>query len=177
MKKVGLSILVLWIFSSPAHAQLGISGGLMGGLNSASVSGADVSGDAKNLTGYAWGVFLGVNLPGPWAIEGQALYSMKGSKVPTASYTTTFDYRYLDIPVLLKYYLPIPVVRPYLFIGPSYSILLEREAKIGGRVHPDHGSRCQGFHVRKRCRSCGGGWGTLLRSEGGSPIQFGTYNP
>lgn len=132
MKKGGISILLLWIFSSASFAQLGISRGLIGGLNMASLSGADVSSDAKGVTGYAAGLFVEISIPGPFSIEPEALYSTKGAKVDFARYTLTNNYTYIDIPVLLKYFLPIPVVRTYLYAGPSYSILLSAKLKTEG---------------------------------------------
>ncbi|MCX6143245.1 MAG: porin family protein [Ignavibacteriales bacterium] len=132
MKKTGFSILLLCIFSSAAFAQLGISKGLIGGLNMASLSGADVSSDAKGVTGYAAGLYLEINIPGPFSIEPEALYSMKGSKIAIGNNTFTDNYAYVDIPVLLKYFLPIPVVRTYLYAGPSYSILLSAKRKTEG---------------------------------------------
>ena len=56
MKKAALSILLLWIFSSAALAQLGISKGLIGGRNMASLSAADVASDMKSMTPYAAGL-------------------------------------------------------------------------------------------------------------------------
>ena len=132
MKKAGFSILLLWIFSSATFAQLGISKGLIGGLNMASLSGADVPSDAKGVTGYAAGLYLEINIPGPFSIEPEALYSMKGSKITIGNYTMTDNYAYVDIPVLLKYFLPIPVVRTYLYAGPSYNILLSAKEKREG---------------------------------------------
>ena len=132
MKKSCLAILLLWIFSAAAFAQLGISKGLIGGLNMASLSGADVSSDAKSVTGYAGGLFLEINIPGPLSIEAEALYGMKGSKITLHNYTITDNYTYVDIPVLLKYFLPIPAVRTYLYAGPSYSILLSAKRKTEG---------------------------------------------
>jgi outer membrane immunogenic protein len=132
MKKTGFLVLVLAIFSSVAFAQLGISKGLIGGLNMASLSGADVSSDAIGVTGYAAGLYVEINIPGPFSIEPEALYSMKGSKVTVNNTTNTYNSAYVDIPVLLKYFLPIPVVRTYLYAGPSYSILLSAKQKVEG---------------------------------------------
>ena len=132
MKKAVFSILLLWIFSSLAFAQLGISKGLIGGLNMASLSGADVSSSAKGVTGYAGGLYVEFNIPGPFSIEPEVLYSMKGSKIEFNNYTVTDNYSYIDVPVLLKYFLPNPVVRTYLYAGPSYSILLSAKEKREG---------------------------------------------
>jgi len=132
LKKAGFAILLLWIFSTAAFAQLGISKGLIGGLNMASLSGADVSSDAKSVTGYAGGLFLEINIPGPLSIEAEALYGMKGSKITLHNYTITDNYTYVDIPVLLKYFLPIPALRTYFYAGPTYSILLSAKRKTEG---------------------------------------------
>jgi outer membrane immunogenic protein len=132
MKKAGFLILTLGIFSSVAFGQLGISKGLIGGLNLASLSGTDVPSDAKGLSVYAGGLFLELNIPGPFSIEAEGLYSMKGSKIAINNYTVTDNYAYVDIPVLLKYFLPIPVMRTYLYAGPSYSILLSAKQKTEG---------------------------------------------
>jgi hypothetical protein len=132
MKKVVFASLLLLVFSAASFAQLGISKGLIGGLNMASLSGADVSGDAKGVTGYAGGIYLEFNIPGPFSIEPEILYSMKGSKMDLSRYTITDNYSYVDVPVLLKYFLPIPVVRTYLYAGPSYSILLTAKRKTEG---------------------------------------------
>jgi hypothetical protein len=137
MKKAVFSILLLWIFSSVAFAQLGISKGLIGGLNMASLSGADVSSNAKGVTGYAGGLFVEINIPGPFSIEPEVLYSMKGSKIEFNNYTITNNFSYVDVPVLLKYFLPIPVVRTYLYAGPSYSILLSAKYKTEGASVPN----------------------------------------
>ena len=56
MKKAGISILLILICSSAAFAQLGISKGLIGGLNLASLSGSDVSGNTKGVTVYGGSV-------------------------------------------------------------------------------------------------------------------------
>jgi hypothetical protein len=132
MKRAGFVILMLCTFSFAALAQLGISKGLIGGVNLASLSGADVSSDMKSMTAYAAGLYVEINIPGPLSIEPEVLYSIKGAKADLARYTITDTYTYVDIPVLLKYFLPIPVVRTYLYAGPSYSILLSAKVKTEG---------------------------------------------
>ena len=129
MKKVAGSIFLLCIITSMAHAQLGLSKGLIGGLNMASIGGSDASTDARTVMGYAGGVFLELNIPGPFSIEAEGLYSQKGSKFSGSVVTITDTYTYADIPILLKYFFPLPVVKPYLYAGPCYSILLSAKRK------------------------------------------------
>lgn len=132
MKKGFYMVLLLGAIVSTGFAQIGISKGLMGGLNLATTGGADVSSDVKSTTGYAAGVFLELNIPGPFSIEPEALYSIKGSKKELTRVTFTATSTYIDVPVLVKYYFPSPVVKPFLFAGPSYSILLSAKQKTEG---------------------------------------------
>jgi hypothetical protein len=129
MKKAGFFFLLIVFLSSAAYAQIGLSKGLIGGLNIATLGGSDASGDAKTLMGYAGGVFLELNIPGPFSVEAEGLYSQKGSKYSGVVVTITDTYAYADIPILLKYFFPVPVVKPYLYAGPCYSILLSANRK------------------------------------------------
>jgi outer membrane protein W len=132
MKKSVYLLLILSSITSIGLAQISISKGLMGGVNLATAGGADVSTDVKSTTGYAAGVFLELNIPGPFSIEPEALYSIKGSKTESSGNTFTATSTYIDVPVLLKYYFPSLVVKPFLFAGPSYSILLSAKQKSEG---------------------------------------------
>jgi hypothetical protein len=130
VKKTTLLILLISVMSCVAYAQLGLfSKGLIGGLNMASLGGSDASGDARTQTGFAGGVFLELNIPGPFSIEAEGLYSQKGSKYSGTISSVTDTYAYADIPVLLKYYFPLPVLRLYLYGGPMYSIVLSANRK------------------------------------------------
>ena len=132
MKKSVYLLLILSSITSIGLAQIRISKGLMGGVNLATAGGADVSTDVKSTTGYAAGVFLELNIPGPFSFEPEALYSIKGSKTESSGNTFTATSTYIDVPVLLKYYFPSLVVKPFLFAGPSYSILLSAKRKVEG---------------------------------------------
>jgi outer membrane protein W len=63
---------------------------------------------------------------------------VKGSKFDTPGITlfpattSTTTAAYIDIPVLLKFSLPVPVVSPYLCAGPVYSTLLSAKTKREG---------------------------------------------
>ncbi len=132
MKKAALLLLLLGLLVSTSSAQLGISKGIIGGLNLATNSGADVPSGAKSISAYAAGVYLEFNLPGPLSIEAEGLYSMKGSKIEALGVTNTTNAAYVDILVLLKYYLPVPAVSPNLYAGPMYSTLLSAKTKREG---------------------------------------------
>jgi hypothetical protein len=136
MKKVLFLILLLGIVVSTGYAQIGLSKGLIGGLNLATLGGADVPSGVKSVTGYAAGVYVDVNIPGPFSIEANALYSMKGAKTEVGSITYTDTYAYVDIPVLLKFDFPVPAVSPCLYAGPMFSTLLSAKTKQEGGLFP-----------------------------------------
>jgi len=130
MKK-GLHIAILLVLASASSfAQLGISKGIKGGLNFATFGGSDAPSQAMTNTGLAAGVFAEINLPGPISIQPEVLYSVKGYKsdVPGIA-TNTGTYSYIDIPVLLKFYFPLPVLKPFVFAGPSFGLLMSAKEK------------------------------------------------
>jgi len=133
MKK-GLSVaMFLLLASTVAFGQLGIgiSKGIKGGLNFATVGGSDAPTGTTSITGVAVGVFAEISLPGPISIQPEVLYSVKGFKVDAGGFGSTTDtYSYIDIPVLVKFYLlPLPVFKPFIFAGPSFGILMSAKEK------------------------------------------------
>ena len=81
-------------------------------------------------------MYLELNIPGPFSVEANALYSMKGGKQEAGSITYTQTYGYVDVPILLKYHLPVPAVSPCIFAGPMYSTLLSAKSKQEGGFLP-----------------------------------------
>lgn len=138
MKKTFLLILLLAIVISTGYAQLGVglSKGLIGGLNLATVSGDDVSKDVKSVSTYAAGAFFELRIPGPLSFEANALYSLKGAKTEAGSVTYTDTYTYIDVPVLVKFSLPVPALSPSIYAGPMYSMLLSAKTKQEGGFLP-----------------------------------------
>ena len=136
MKKVLFLILMLGLVASVSYSQVGFSKGIIRGLNLATLSGADAPSGIKTNTGYAAGLYLELNIPGPFSIEGNALYSIKGGKQEAGSITYTNTYSYVDVPVLLKYHFPVPVVSPCIYAGPMYSTLVSAKSKQEGGLLP-----------------------------------------
>jgi outer membrane protein W len=136
MKKGFFLVLLLCIIVSTGFAQVGVSKGIIGGLNLATLGGDNAPSGVKSVTGYAAGVYLELNIPGPFSFEANALYSMKGAKTEAGSITYTDTYGYVDVPILLKYYFPVPAMSPYLCVGPMYSTLLSAKKKQEGGFLP-----------------------------------------
>lgn len=135
MKRLRGILLVTFLFTTCSMAQ--ISFGVKGGLNLATVGGADVSSIVKSRTGFTAGAYLEVSLPFLFTLQPEALYSTRGFVVEQtytlaiqpSTFKTTYTYSYLEIPVLVKYSLPIPVMKPSLYVGPDVGILMNAKSR------------------------------------------------
>ncbi len=134
-QSVGIIALVVML-SASAQAQVGF--GITGGVNFANIGGADVTTSPQSLTGFTGGIYLDLDIPFLLSIQPEVLYSMKGYKqsgtitILSTSYSmsATANLNYLEIPVLIKYSFPVPVLKPSLFVGPSMGILLSAKSKV-----------------------------------------------
>jgi hypothetical protein len=131
---------------APAEAepveQPGLTGfGIIGGLSFSKLSlgGGITLDNAKNRTAFVGGAFFTLGLGNILAIQPEVLLSMKGTKAsnPTQNFTTgdlTLSMDYIEIPLLLKAYIPInnPNLRPNLFAGPAIAFLIN--SRVGEDV-------------------------------------------
>jgi opacity protein-like surface antigen len=149
MKKILLVSLVMLLTVSVAFSQFGIKAG----VNLGTAGGADkainpaffdhsLNGlpnvEPKANIGLTGGISYRIGLILGLAIQPEVLYTQKGTiyemTLPAAfgggTGKGTFNLNYIDIPVLVKFSLPIiPVVSPYIEGGIAYSILLSAKLK------------------------------------------------
>jgi hypothetical protein len=134
MKKILLISLVMLLSVSIAYSQFGIKGG----INLADVRGSDVVRDnLKTRLGLVGGISYRINLIAGLSLQPEVLYVQKGvvSEISQGasgysySQKTTTKGDYLDIPLLLKFNLPIPQFSPFIEAGASYGILLSAKEK------------------------------------------------
>lgn len=156
MKKI-LSLSLMIILSvSVAFSQFGIKAGISiatagGDDNKLTLDPADINValtgqpimvlEPKSRIGFVAGITYKINLLLGLSIQPEVLYIQKGAiyETPTmpldvitpglsgsAKLTNKLDY--IEIPVMVKYALPSPVVSPYLEAGLSYGILLSAKA-------------------------------------------------
>jgi hypothetical protein len=133
MKKILLVSLVMLLVVSVAFSQFGIKGG----INLGNVRGADKAPDLKARLGLAGGISYRIGLIMGLSLQPEVMYIQKGSvsewSGSVAGYTNTHKNTtkldYLDIPVLVKFNLPIPVFSPYIEGGVSYGILISGKQK------------------------------------------------
>jgi hypothetical protein len=133
MKRIILSAsIILALGTSLAVGQLETSYGVKAGLNFATVGGSSVNFTPSMTTQYAIGFFDEFHLPGGFSIDPEVYYSVKGfnEEMSSSFFGETFNISatqtsgYLDIPILVKYYLPESRVKLNIYAGPSIGFLL-----------------------------------------------------
>jgi hypothetical protein len=139
MKKLLFVLFALALFSISTQAQMQL--GVKAGLNLANLSGDDIS-DTDARTGFAGGLFFMYQFNDMFAIQPEAYYSMKGATDKGSfegySYEAELKLDYLEIPLLLKFLIPIKDsnVRPTVFAGPSFGFNMSAKSKVeaGGQT-------------------------------------------
>ncbi len=137
MKRLSVMVLVMvlgLVFTQDLHPK---GFGIKSGANFANVYNVEDSIDYKTKTGFIVGGFYRFDLDNHLAIQPEAYFSMKGTKVGyeetydsygsriTETYEYTFKFNYLEIPILLKYKIPTSrKLKPNLFVGPCMAFKL-----------------------------------------------------
>ncbi|MFT5436846.1 MAG: hypothetical protein ACI840_001497 [Ulvibacter sp.] len=98
MKKI--TVLVVAILISASGFSQSIDLGIKAGANFANISDVE-GGDAKSITGFQAGVFVGFKLGDKIGLQADVLYSQQGSKISDVQ----FDLTYVNVPIVLKYYI------------------------------------------------------------------------
>ncbi len=146
-RKFGLGIVLVLVgmmLAGPASAQLGF--GVKGGLNVADLKDLETVDtldkfEKESQTGFVGGAY--VKLPfGPFRLQVEGLYSRKGAKGTSSSgpslASKPWETRltYLEIPVLLKYEFPTPLLKPFFYGGASLAFLMKAELR-NERINSD----------------------------------------
>ena len=102
--------------------------GIKAGANFSNIDVDDL--DASSRTGFVGGVFCNLAWP-VFNLQGELLYSQKGFNDAgfTGDETADVSVGTIQIPVLLKFALPIPAVSPSLYAGPALSFTTSATAK------------------------------------------------
>jgi len=111
--------------------KLKITGGLKAGFNLSNYYGDNV--DAifdeywdPNL-GFCGGVFVNFSINDIFAIQPEALFTMKGAQEEHDDWSQKINANYLEIPLLAKLSMRSKIARPNLFLGPAFAIKLSSE--------------------------------------------------
>lgn len=124
--KTTLIIFIIIIFSCNTFAQLSINKGLKGGINYANLFlDPESIYDFSYHSGIVAGVFFELDILGPLSFQVELLYSQKGAKYDTNSEEVKIHLNYFEIPVLIKYNIPI---------GPTSSFNIQVGPYIGQKL-------------------------------------------
>lgn len=135
MKKLFTLLFVLSVFSIMSYSQMMI--GPKAGLNIASIGGDDAdqilegqSLDSK--TGFAGGLFFTYQFSNMFAIQPEAYYTMKGATYSESGADLTITLDYIEVPVLVKFIIPIEgsAIKPSIFAGPSIGFNMTAKSKV-----------------------------------------------
>jgi len=130
------------LVAGPATAQMGF--GIKAGLNLADISDLETVDTIDELeqeatTGFVGGAYLKFPM-GPFKLQIEGLYSLKGAKGSTRTNLGTQPWEtkltYFELPILLKYELPTPALKPFIYGGASVAFLMKGE-KRNDRIDSD----------------------------------------
>ena len=129
MKKLKTLLLTVLVAAAAqtAQGQAQLAIGVKGGINFASLSGANSFSSAyNNRTGYHYGAYLLIKLT-KIGIQPEILFSKQGQQftVNSKNYESNFDY--VSIPVMLKLYLAAGL---NLQAGPQFSFLTSAKGDV-----------------------------------------------
>lgn len=134
---------IVGLAALPQPAAANVQFGIKLGGNMAKITGddvADVADTLKNKVGFTGGIFLAFNFGKVVTIQWEALYTMKGANFEYIDIDETVTGKlygdYIEIPLLLKLKIPLPVIQPFVFAGPSVGFKLHEKFSIEGEDIP-----------------------------------------
>lgn len=113
MKKIIVAVIALFIGTTAFSQSIDL--GIKAGMNFASITDAS---NLSNKTGFQAGVFGGIKFTDKVGIQADILYSQQGAKFDFGK----FDLDYINIPIVLKYYL---VQGLNLQAGPQFGFVVK----------------------------------------------------
>ena len=140
MKKL-TTVLVIAVFAGllalPQPARADIQFGIKAGGNMAKPTGADAQdplATLKNKVGFMGGIFLALNFGRVVTLQWEVLYTMKGADYVALddSFTDKLYADYIEVPLLLKLKIPMPIIQPFVFAGPTVGFKLQEKRELNG---------------------------------------------
>ncbi len=129
-KSLLVSALVLMI-SAATYGQASIELGLKAGANFANADVQDIN--SEGITSFHGGAYGMIKIT-KIAIQPELLYSTKGAEVDFGTLTDKQTFDYLDIPVLVKFYL---IGGLNVYAGPQFSVLVSADSDEFGDIKDD----------------------------------------
>ncbi|MBW6515282.1 MAG: PorT family protein [Candidatus Cloacimonetes bacterium] len=134
MKQVVVIVALLLVFSA-LNAQK--SYGLRGGLSMVKVNDMDMIGDSDSKTAFHIGGMVYYPLEGDFIVQVEGLFSQRGGEYKESGYdgwdlwseTYKLNLTYLEVPVLVKYDIPLETFNIQPYAGASLGLLLSSKMK------------------------------------------------
>lgn len=128
-KRIVFALMTAMLLALPAAAQVRL--GLRGGITVGELRFSREIIDSDNRAGFTGGLLVDVGIPVTGlGIEVSAMYTHRNNRLTDGQ--RTFKRHYIDIPVYARYRMGIAgighVFAPYIFTGPSFSILFDDSA-------------------------------------------------
>jgi hypothetical protein len=132
---------IVGLAALPQPAAANVQFGIKAGGNMAKPTGADAQdplATLKSKVGFMGGIFLAFNFGKVVTIQWEALYTMKGATYVALddSYTDKLYSDYIEIPLLLKIRIPLPIIQPFVFAGPTVGFKLNEKLTSNGEDVP-----------------------------------------
>ncbi len=119
MKKVIAAFIVLFIGTHAFSQELDL--GIKAGMNFANISDVDI--DLTGRTGFQAGIFAGIKFSDKLGVQADLLYSQQGAEFDEGK----FDLSYVNVPVVLKYYL---VQGLNIQAGPQFGFIVDDKISL-----------------------------------------------
>lgn len=144
MKKLTTALVIALaagLLALPQPARAGVHFGIKAGGNIARPTGIDAqdpTATLRNKVGFNGGLFLAFDLGKVVTVQWEAVYTMKGATYVALddSYTDKLYADYIEVPLLLKLRLPLPLVQPFVFAGPTVGFKLQEKLESNDQEVP-----------------------------------------
>jgi hypothetical protein len=146
MKKLTVALVIgafACLLAMPGPAAANVQFGIKAGGNMSTITGADaqnIETTLKHKVGFVAGVFVAFNMGSVFTLQIEGLYTMKGvdgtyfDPDTSTAYNEKLSANYVEIPLLLKFRIPTPLVSPFVFLGPAVGFKLSEKVTMLGET-------------------------------------------
>lgn len=135
MKKAILSIAAIAGVTAAAQAQIKFAPEVGLNITTMKTSSNSTSSESKSLTGLKAGAFLEFQFSKVVSLEPGIFYSRKGGEYQLFGATTTTTLDYVEVPVNLKFSLPLGIGgRPFAYAGPYFAYGVSGERTVSSSL-------------------------------------------
>jgi Outer membrane protein beta-barrel domain len=158
---IGLFVLLGIMISEAVHGQAQFSLGIKAGANFSSINVSDPAATWDSKTGFHGGAFALIKITA-FAIQPELIFSQQGSTVKINGQDLDANFSYMNVPVMLKFYLPLGL---NLQMGPQFGFLTTAESDYNPITNtPQDGTDLKGFYKNSDVSlGMGIGWDLPMR--------------